>query len=52
MYTSECLTFVSYLVAFSSPGIAYRAAVFQACKTNAFIQSNALVLIAENKIFF
>ena len=36
----------SHLVAFSSPGIGYRAVVFQERKTCAFSQSNAFVLVA------
>ena len=53
---TEHLTFFSAFdsdpLPFLSPGIGYRAAVFQACKICAFNQSNALVLIAKYKIFF
>ena len=42
--------FFSHLVAISSLGIGYKAAVFQACKICAFNQSIMLVLIAKCKI--
>ena len=50
--TTEYLIFFSHLVAFLLPGIGYIAATFQVCKIRAINQSNALVLIAEYKIFF
>ena len=42
----------SHRVAFSSPGIGYRAAVFPACKICAFNQWKALVLFGKCKMFF
>ena len=50
--TTEYLIFFSHFVTFLSPGIDYRAAVFEACKICAFDQSNVFVLIAKYKIFF
>ena len=41
-----------HLVAFLSPGIGSRSAVFQVCTMPAFNQSNAIVLIAKCKMFF
>ena len=48
--TSKCLTFFLHLVAFLSPSIGYKAAVFKVCKVCAFNQSSALVLIAKYKV--
>ena len=44
-HTTFIIVNVHHLVAFLSPGIGYRAAVFEACKICVFNQSNAFVLI-------
>ena len=48
--TEHLIFFFSHLVAFLSPGIGYKAVVFQECKICTFDESNALVLSAKCKI--